>query len=274
MEQDQLRPIFIVGMPRSGSTVFYETLARHPDLAWISKITRKAPSSLLLCRALLLLRSDHVPVEAGSMWDRFVARDDDTLTRHDARPAHRRFLRRVVRNHLTLQGKPRFLNKCPRNGLRIGFLKEIFPAAVFVHLVRDGRAVVQSVLRMRETHGGREAWWDVKPPDWRLLATLPPLEAIARQWVSTVTLTRTYGRALDDGAYLECRYEDFVADPIPTIDRVARACDLVWDEAALTHAVRGIQTQNHKWRQAFDPEQIAVLDSILSATMESFGYDH
>jgi hypothetical protein len=81
------RPIFIVGAPRSGTNIFYRTLARHPDLAWISNITKKVPSSLWLTRLIMLFRHDHRPTEANNVWQKFTRGDDEALGRDDVGPA-------------------------------------------------------------------------------------------------------------------------------------------------------------------------------------------
>ena len=65
-------PIFIIGSPRSGTNAFYYRFAQHPELASITNITKKFPSSLLATRMIMFFRSDHIPTEAGKVWDRFV----------------------------------------------------------------------------------------------------------------------------------------------------------------------------------------------------------
>ena len=56
------KPIFLVSLPRSGSWVFYRKLARHPELGWISKATRKWPTSVTVNRLLRPFRGPDVPV--------------------------------------------------------------------------------------------------------------------------------------------------------------------------------------------------------------------
>ena len=81
-------PIFIIGAPRSGTSVLYEKLARHPDLAWISNITKKVPDSLLVTRLIGLFRDDHRPTEAKKIWRRYAA--GAHAGREDATPRARR----------------------------------------------------------------------------------------------------------------------------------------------------------------------------------------
>ena len=184
MHRTVKNPIFIVGAPRSGTGIFYRTMANHPDLAWISNITKKFPSSLFLTRIIMLFRDDHRPTEANNVWQKFTSGKDESLGRDDVTPAVRQFFHRIVRINLRLFNKPRFLNKCPGNSVRVEFLKEIFPDARFIHLIRDGRAASYSIMRSRLKHSG--AYWSVKPPGWQDLMQRPLVEACALQWKMVV----------------------------------------------------------------------------------------
>ena len=185
MPKQVISPIFIVGAPRSATNIFCRTMAKHPDLAWISNITKKIPASVLLTRILMLFRSDHRPTQGNNIWQKFIGDDDESLGGKDVTPAARRFPHKVVRNNLQLFNKPRFVNKCPGNSARIEFLKEIFPDAVLIHLIRDGRAAAYSIMRSRLEHSG--AFWSFKPPGWQNLLRLPLVDASALQWKMMVS---------------------------------------------------------------------------------------
>ncbi|MGH7819110.1 MAG: sulfotransferase family protein, partial [Candidatus Binatia bacterium] len=199
------RPIFIVGMPRSGSTVFYNTLAKHPEVAWVSQASKKFPRSLLLTRFIMAFRADRRPTEGHRIWRRYVRAEDDSLRREHVTAAQRRYYTTLVDMHVRLHGKPRFLSKYPRNVLRFEYLDEIFPDALFLHLIRDGRAVAQSVLQMRDGHGGRNLWWGIRPPGWRTLERLEPVESVGLQWKMTIEYARKSAASLSPARYLEIR---------------------------------------------------------------------
>ena len=179
-------PIFIIGMPRSGSSAFYNTLACHPDLGWISQSTKKFPTSAPLSRLMTVFRPSPPPTEGHRIWRRFARAEDDVLGREHATPAARSYYTRLVAAHLAVQRKSRFLSKHPRNSLRMEFLDEIFPGSWFLHLIRDGRAVARSLLEMRERHGGHDRYWGIRPPGWRDLSRLEPVESVARQWQTVI----------------------------------------------------------------------------------------
>lgn len=264
-------PIFIVGCPRSGTSVFYEKLACHPDLAWISTATKRAPASPLLTRLLMLVRKDMRPTEAKGVWDRFCRGDDHALGRGDATPRARRYFQRVMRTHLAIFRKSRFLSKCPRNTVRIEFLDALFPDAFFIHIVRDGRAVAWSILRSRQKEQG--AYWGAKPPGWRAVLGLPLLEAAALQWKLITEHALAAAATLPPERYIELRYEDFTARPAEVLRETAARCGLAWpDPAALEALVSNVENRNFKWREALQPPEVERLHALIGPLLTRLGY--
>jgi len=265
-----ISPIFIVGAPRSGTNIFYRTMARHPDLAWISNITKKIPNSRLLTRILMLFRNDHRPSEGNNIWQKFIDGDDECLCRENATPAARRYLHEIVRNHLQYFHKPRFLNKCPGNSVRIDFLKEIFPDAIFIHLIRDGRAAAYSIMLSRLKHAG--SYWSVKPPGWQNLLALPLVEACALQWKMIVEAVLHSAEKLPPEQYAAVKYEDFVARPAEILNQVAAKCDLLWQQDLLHAITGGIENRNFKWQAEMRDADKATLNRLLGDFMRQLGY--
>ena len=264
-------PIFIVGAPRSGTNIFYRTLALHPDLAWISNITKKIPSSLWLTRIIMLFRDDHRPTEANNVWQKFTGNDHEALGRDDVTAAAGKYLRTVVQNNLRIFNKPRFVNKCPGNSVRIEFLKEIFPDAIFIHIIRDGRAVGYSIIRSRLEHSG--AYWSVKPPDWQDLLELPLVDACALQWKMTVKAILQSAKKLSRKQYMAVKYEDLVARPAEIFKQVAEKCDLVWPEDLLQTITAGMENRNYKWQTEMQDADKNRLNVLLCDFLKQLGYE-
>jgi hypothetical protein len=267
------KPIFIVSLPRSGSWVFYRKLARHPDLAWIARATRKFPTSMAMNRLLGPFRKGSVPVEGSRIWRCFAREEDDALGREDLTPAARRYVRRLVETQTRLARKSRFLSKYPRNGLRLAWLDGIFPDALFIHLVRDGRAVARSILEQRDRHGGREVWWGSRPPGWRELLARDPVEQAGLQWKLCIEHTRAAAATLGPGRYLEQRYEDFCEAPAEVLRRVGAFCGLAWPEALLEEIVGDVRSQNYKWRERLGAEEIEGMEKVAGDLLKDVGYE-
>lgn len=266
------RPVFIIGMPRTGSTVLRDVLANMPEFATTTGLTRKAPTCLPLLRVLNLVVRRDDPVEAGTMWDRFGRPDSHVMRAEDATPAARRYFTRAAETVLAFYRKPRFLAKCPRNALRIDFLLAIFPDARFIHLVRDGRAVCRSILQRRRSAGDLQAWWDARPDGWQAWAKLDPVAGIAHQWDAVVRIADEAGRRLPPGQFAELRYEDFAADPVSSVQRLVQFCETRWSADEIRAATAGVDNRNDKWPAELTAEQIATFNGIAGATLARHGY--
>jgi len=270
MSRQVRNPIFIVGAPRSGTNIFYRTLAKHPDLAWISNITKKFPSSLFLTRLIMRFRNDHRPTEANNVWQKFIGSADESMGRDDVTPAARKFLHAVVQNNLQLFKKCRFLNKCPGNSVRLEYLKEIFPDAIFIHLIRDGRAAAFSIMHSRLKHSG--AYWSVKPPGWQGLMELPLIEASALQWKMIVEYVMQSAKKLPRHQYLEIKYEDFVTEPQKIFEIVGATCNLKWDANLLQTIVGDLDNRNYKWQANLPDQDKKKLNLLLGGFLRQLGY--
>lgn len=143
------RPIFIIGAARSGTTMLAETiLSRHPDIAYLS--------------------------EPNPTWGFGNAyKPHDVLTESDVTQRGANHIRKVFEKFLISSGKRRFMEKTPRNCLRMPYIRKIFPDAKFVHVIRDGRDVAVSA----------SIEWRGRPGDaldGRELRELPKLSRLAK----------------------------------------------------------------------------------------------
>lgn len=280
MKPDIISPIFIVGCYRSGTSIFHNKLASHPDLSFITRATKTMPSSLLLTRLLFAVRRSkkHRKALGGLGWKRFMTGDDDVRGSNDADLKAKRYFRKIVQNNLRIHGGARFVNKSPSNCFQIHFLKEIFPDAVFIHFVRDGRAVTQSILRgrKRKASKGKQTFGGAKFPGWQDSISLPLIESCAIQWQRTVALVDESISALPKGTYITIRYEDFVETPSKTAEDIGSLFGLTWTQKSMQDFCSGLINRNYKWQETFDEEQASKLNILLADQLIKFGYtvDH
>jgi hypothetical protein len=270
-EPDIDAPIFILGMPRSGTSVFYESLAKHPCVVPVTHASKKFPRSPPLIRLMQFIRPHARPTEGHALWGKFCREDEDVLEREDVDPNQRRYFRQIVAAHLAVHPHGRFVCKHPRNAFRIGYFGAIFPRAVFIHMLRDARAVVRSFLEKLE-QGHSQILRDILPPGRPEPGPLDPIEDIAWRWTSTVDFARTRGRELGDGRYCELRYEDFCCNPTGELDRVSSHCGIEWPEAALRQAVVHVSSRNDKWRHELTREQNDRILDMAGEALRRSGY--
>src|SRR5579872_155452 len=165
------RPIFIIGTGRCGSTIFHDILSHHPRLAYLSSLCVKFPHQPHFNRWAMhlldvpgcerIVRRRCSPVEAWAFWEehcRGFRRPSRDLLASDVRPHVKARLPGVLEQTVSSR-RSRLLVKLT-GWPRAGFLAEIFPDALFVHILRDGRAVANSMLDTDFWNGyqGPEQW--------------------------------------------------------------------------------------------------------------------
>lgn len=250
------RPIFIVAPHRSGTTLLYDVLGRHAELGYFNLANRRFPSWPRLAHALTRLGLSDRPREAQAIWDRFWRADDDCLGREDASAEAIAWHRWLTATVLRLRRVPRFVAKYPRFSLRMGWLDAVFPGAIFVHIVRDWRAVVNSTLARRahrDQRGGK--WYGMRIPGWREMRDAPPDLVAGRQYRVTTRAIEEQAHAFGE-RFLSVRYGQLCAQPIETLRKIAAHCGLAWTEAFEAQAPRNLVSANYKWREKLAPEAI------------------
>jgi hypothetical protein len=285
---------FIIGTGRCGSTLAHEILARHRDVAFLTNLEDRAPALRVPRRTAKWLynrlpptattkgRMRLAPSEGYRLFDRRVSRSLSTpfrdLTAVDATP----WLAAQVRSFFDERagGSAMFVHKFT-GWPRAGFLHQVDPTARFVHIVRDGRAVANSWLKMPWWHGyeGPERWqfgplpetyreeWEASGRSFTLLAGLA--------WKLLIDAFDEARRAIPPDAWLEIRYEDLVADPRATTGRMLSFLGLEWNSSFEAQFARHAVSDGglHEYRRDLDPASLALLDTSLGLHLQRHGYE-
>ncbi len=264
-------PIFIIGCPRSGTTLLFRLLQQHAGIS--------TPGG-----------------EGHILWNTFQHPRDrdwssDRLTQADIRQGEREFLYAAIG---TMTRAGRFLDKTPRNCLRVPYLRALFPGATFVLLKRDGPPTVSSLiegwtvrhgisyrlperLELAEYSGYR--WSYLLPPEWRALRRTTIADVAARQYVVSYETVLADLAKSDAGSVVELTYEDLVARPVEEMRRLHDALDLPQSDEVLAMAANlsGHQVQTNspprpdKWRDRAD--EIRRILPQIAPTMQKLGYE-
>ena len=297
------KPVFFVGCPRSGTTVIFEAASRHERLGWPTNYSEMLPAvpALNLLRRVLdnqwwavtgrkrqhgrtVFGNRYLPQpdEAYRFWNTHAGASfaGNYLQDEAASDAVVARVRDAVSKTLFWQGRARFSAKLT-GPTRMHFLHSIFPDARFVHIVRDGRAVVRSLLRVgfwREGGGLERPFWqgglgenDIR--QWQDAGSDPGILA-AMQWKKIIEVAWAERESLDAGQYLEVRYEDFVADPHGVLRGIFAFSQLDDSQRAHEYVTRGpeLRNRNLRGRDPRDAEYDAVLYDAMEPVISRLGY--
>ncbi len=180
------QPIFIVGFPRSGTTMVEQTLTAHPAIA--------AGDELVFINDLARIGSRWLgsplqyPECLADLW-----MGDNRLVLDQFRDY---YLKRAEQLGLFAEGAKFFTDKMPLNETHLGLIHLIFPEAPIIHVRRHPLDILISNFSNFLTHGFHQAF---------------EVKTIARHYVLTDELVEHYKQNLDLN-YMEVRYEDLVED--------------------------------------------------------------
>lgn len=253
-------PFFILGFPRSGTTLTEQCLSAHPAVVAGDELPFVAEAAELMPR--MFMSPLAYPEALAELWmgDRREGLDD--LRDH--------YLRRARQRGLAEPGKAYFTDKMPLNEFNLGLIALLFPAAPLLHVVRHPLDVVLSVYGNLLTHGYRCAY---------------ALDTAARHFALTSELVAHY-RTEMALRYLPLRYEDLVADPEAQMRRVLRFAGLPFDPACLRPDENRRHARTASYAQVTEPlyersvgrwrhyrRHLEPVIPILRPALDRLGYD-
>lgn len=262
-------PIFIVGTGRSGTTLLRLLLNAHPNIY----LTHEASFYLML--PVILGKN-----AAWRWFNRYVKTfmfdwihvDEEAIRQSAPTPLSWKnvdlIFRAIMKCKAEQYGKRRYGDKTPFNSGELKKIYRDFPDARVIHIVRDPRQTVASLMRM----------------PWA------PSSIYLNSYYCHLQVKRTLPYA--DRIY-EVTLEDLVADPEKTMRGILAYVDEPWDDAVLSHHKADISENDvpqfpwfskaqtpirkkpkdmSKNFMLFSPEWTAVIEQMNQLTMERFGY--
>ncbi|MDR0183028.1 tetratricopeptide repeat-containing sulfotransferase family protein [Lysobacter arvi] len=195
------RPVFVVGMHRSGSTLLEQLLGGHPDVT--------DGGETYSFTAQMRYFADY---RSRGVLDAELVRRADKI---DYAGLGRRFLEHTA---VRAQGRAVLTEKLPSNFLNLGFIARALPHARILHMVRDPVDTCFSNLRTMFSDVNTFSY------DQRELA----------EWYGQYRRLMAHWHEVMPGRILDVRYDELVADPEGVMRQVLAFCELSWDTAATT----------------------------------------
>lgn len=197
-------PIFVTGLPRTGTTLVDSILAAHPQVSSAGELHAMASA---------------VDAAAGRSSGFVLSADTIASVRNlSPKTLGQEYIARARQHHGA--EFPIFTDKFPLNFLYIGFIARSLPNAKLVCVRRDAMDTVYGIYRNLFSLRSRYYDWTFDLLD------------IARMYVLYDRLIAFFKRAFP-GRIFELRYEDLVSDQAGTTRRLLSYCGLEWDDACL-----------------------------------------
>jgi hypothetical protein len=225
------RPVFILGMGRSGTTVLGQILSIHPSVGFLNE-----PKAMWhMIRDDEDIIGSYAPPHTGRLYLNVEDADGDVSTR--ARALYTWYLR--------ASHSKRIVDKSPELIFRQDFVRAIFPDALFLIAIRSPWPTLKSVAKWSQSHMTNDAnWWGVRDQKWDILWTQGVVEKASNsdlvtldlanekddhiraavEWV--VTMREAISLAAVDPLAQMIRYEDLVRSPRELIRETLRFCEL------------------------------------------------
>lgn len=263
------RPIFILGVGRSGTTHLGRILSTHPLVGFLNEP-----------KAMWHVVDRHEDVSG------FYNREKGSFTysRGDATEELQHRAWAVYNYYARATGAKRVVDKYPELTYRRDFLKALFPGAILIAIVREPAAVIESITRWNATHAlGSEDWWGVGDSKWLRLTdqfvvadellsaavrseSLPhPAQRALVEWVVGMRALTTHipGAAPD----LILRYEDLAERPRESVTNVLNTSGLPVSRAVLDFA----ESQTNPAERPHSAD-FGLLDEEVQRLRSALGY--
>jgi hypothetical protein len=270
-------PVFVLGCPRSGTTVLYHMLLSAGDFALYR--FESNVFNLLVPRFGGMRsardRRDLMRCWTNSMLFRVSGLDAaqiESKIMAECRSGGD-FLRLVMEEVARSQGVRRWADCTPEHLLYMEAIKREIPNALFIHIIRDGRDVALSYVK--------QGWSHPLPWDHHECLGVAGL-----YWEWLVRKGREQGRRL--GAdYQEVRFEELIANPHQTLSRVGKFVDHDLDYARIQRVGIGSVSEPNssfssetqgpfnpvaRWKEKMSPEQASAFEELVGDYLRVLGY--
>lgn len=244
---------FIVGVPRSGSTLLYQLAARFLDAGYVtnvvarywlapivgaarqSRATAESERAFAFESHLGRTDGDWAPHEFSWFFQHWMAFDatdqppDSVMSAIDWTG-----MRGELEGLAGFFGRPLVMKNLNYVDLNIPWFAARLPQARFIWIDRDDAPVIASVLEARkQRYGSESAWWAIRPAGFEPILARSPSEQVAWQ-ISTIRKTIDESIRSLEGRAMRIRYDDLVASPLDELTRLASFIDAgVRDPAGL-----------------------------------------
>jgi hypothetical protein len=260
--------VFIVGHGRSGTSILATLFRKHLQIAFgtESQFFVRYYHQLDRYGDLSRERNRRLLVEDLS-GERFFQRsrkygirlDVDRAVREADPPTYAGVLSAIMRQSADCQQLDRWGDKTPEYSRHLPILRELFPSAQFVHIVRDGRDVALSGYLMH--FGAKNAY------------------AAACEWRDVLASVDAFRTTVPESSFIELRYEDLLTRTRETFARLMRFLDIEDPDGRVSELV-GKQASGDlragnfdKWKTELSPREQEMFAAVAGSWLTRYQYE-
>ncbi|MDH3192292.1 MAG: sulfotransferase [Nitrosopumilus sp.] len=295
------KPIFIIGVPRSGTGLLHQTLCAHPELAWFGvddlklwiskeekeqlknyfsrlteqnkKIPRDEHRLAVFGRAdLNPERFDNLPpgsfpIEGETFWRQYFGNKFI-----ESIPKEKQInLVKILSEVIIRQKKSRFLNKAPQNIMRLNAIKKIFPDAIFINIARNPHSVVSSMI----TRATKEGSFDTGIPilDVKKYEELGSIQKRAWQYKEITEVIHEFS-IQNPNQFKTVIYEEFLKNPKKIVKEIFQFCSLEIPENFEQLFPKIRKKTKNKWIQNLNTEDVKKIFDITEPSIQKMKYPY
>ena len=278
----EVRPVFIVGVGRSGTSLLQSMLDAHPKITFLPEthfyrnyVSAKKKRATLeqagVENFVELLEADQdfkrVNIEPKKLLENYLSAKEEFNLEEVYRTMLEQYLENYPETHLVG-------DKDPRNIDYLESLYQSFSDAKILHIVRDPRDVLSSRMK---------AAWSKHRPVWQHVLL----------YETQLKRGRKMGKKLFGANYHEFRYEDLITYPEITLQKIAAHIELEYDENMLQFSKSAerlvdkremswkketlgplLKTNKDKWKESLKPWQINMAEQVCTTAFKDFDYEY
>ena len=227
VRSDAPQPIFILGFPRSGTTLVEQTLSAHPKIAAGDELPLIHEITAIMPR--MLASPLGYPEALAELWMGDQREGLDNLRDY--------YLQKVRQMGVLRRGAARFTDKMPLNETHLGLIALLFPEAPLIHVLRHPLDIMVSAFSNAFTHG------------FYCASDLP---TAAKHYVRVMDLVQHY-RGEMTLRYLPIRYEDIVVHQQQSVRAMLDFVGEKFDKACLTFHENRRYARTASYAQVAEP---------------------
>lgn len=257
-QNEDLRPMFVLGCPRSGTTLIGGFLlpsdwGNAVETHFITKYASVALQSDLANPKVFKSIAGRIIRERPIMqWE--IPWDLDDLYQATEPKSYSELVNQICLARSRKLGFPRWADKTPSFSFHVPLLADLFPNAKFIFIYRDGRDVANSLLERK--WGPNKIW------------------AAAEYWRTCCNALLESEKRIPENQLLSIRYEKLLEDPDPILRRLLAFLEYQASDEQIEQMASRVRGNNsNKWKTNLSQKSIQIFERTAGAMLRKLGYE-